>query len=278
MHSTDCKTLEENAEKEADAGENREAMSRFTDAAKCWHRWESYTKSACAYERAYEHAMLVYEYARAATLLIEAGYAWIKQGEFEKFELDCQIAAEAYIMAAEIEKNPHRFVDGAYCALLGGDIELSHQLVDAALKTTHGESKELANAANLLCEYQFGEAYTAIENLYADTEDQTRLSTIRDYFVLLFAGFVRTSLESETALTLASLSESTGIEKPRVIKLVRRGISDGLIPAYLDEDSEELVVDIDRIDIDNLSMRKGPIQSRDLEDPGAWDVDLDDEK
>jgi len=275
LTSSDCITLEERAEECAKEGKNWDAMNLFGTAADCWKRWESYKKAANDYDRAYEHAMLVYQYSRGANFLIEAGYAWIKQGEFEKFELNCQIAAEAYVLAAEEEKNPVRFVDGAFCSILGGDLDLGRQLIDAALKTTHGESKELAIVASLLSEFQFGEAYEGIEDIFVGAEDKNRIRRVRHYFILLFAGFVRTTLESEAAATIASLSKSTGIEKSRVKSFVRRGISEGLIPAYLDEDTEELVVDTDRVDIDSLSLRKGPILSRDLEDPGAWDMDLD---
>ena len=277
MTSSDCITLDEKAEEFAKEGKNWEAMDYFSQAAECWKRWESFKKAACAYERAYEHAMLVYQYSRGANALIEAGYAWIKQGEFEKFELDSQIAAEAYILAAEQEKNPIRFVDGAFCAILGGDIDLGRQLIDAALKTTHGESRDLAIVAQLLSEYQFGEAYAGIEEIFVNAEDKNRINRVRHYFILLFAGFVRTTLESEAAATIHSLSKSTGIDETRVRSFVRRGISEGLIPAYLDDDSQELVVDPDRVDIDTLTLRKGPILSRDLEDPGAWDIDLDEE-
>ena len=60
-------------------------------------------------------------------------------------------------------------------------------------------------------------------------------------------------------------------------RLVVRLIENGYIPASLDEVSEELVVDSDRFDVSFLETRKRPILSRDLEDPGAWDIELDEE-
>jgi tetratricopeptide (TPR) repeat protein len=275
MTSSDCEPFEQKAEEFAKEGKNWESLNQFEKAAECWRRWESFKKAACAFERAYEHAMLVFQYSKAAEFLIEAGYSWIKQGEFEKFELDCQIAAEAYLLAAEEEKNPVRFVDGSFCSILGGDLDLGKELIDAALKTTDGEPRELAIIASLLSEYQFGEAYEGIEEISQNAQDKDRIRRVRHYFILLFGSFVRTTLESEAAASISSLSKSTGIDAKRIKSFVRRGISEGLIPAYLDDETEELIVDTDRVDIETLTLRKGPILSRDLEDPGAWDIDLD---
>ncbi|MHA1481322.1 MAG: hypothetical protein ACTSQZ_07875, partial [Candidatus Thorarchaeota archaeon] len=73
-----------------------------------------------------------------------------------------------------------------------------------------------------------------------------------------------------------NIAESTDMNFGRVTRLVVRGIEKGQIPAYLDHDSLELIIDSERVDIDALSRRKGPIMSRDLEDPGAWDMELED--
>ena len=275
MTSSDCESFENEAEKFAKEGKNWESLHKFERAAECWKRWESFKRAACAYERSYEHAMLVFQYSRAAEFLIQAGYSWIKQGEFEKFELDAQIAAEAYVLAAEEEKNPIRFVDGAFCSILGGDLDLGKELIDAALKTTDGEPRELAIIASLLSEFQFGEANEGIEEISVNAQDKDRINRVKHYFLLLFGGFVRTTLESEAAASISSLSKSTGIDCKRIKRFVQRGISEGLIPAYLDEETEELVVDPDRVDIDALTRRKGPILSRDIEDPGAWDINFD---
>jgi hypothetical protein len=127
----------------------------------------------------------------------------------------------------------------------------------------------------MLIEYQLGEADKYIEHILVDSQDKVELRKIRRLFNLVFTGFVRTSLESEAAVTIASLAKSIGMEHNRTKKLVRKGIDVGLIPAYLDEELEEIVVDRDHYDVDALALRKGPILSRDLEDPGAWDLDLD---
>jgi hypothetical protein len=130
----------------------------------------------------------------------------------------------------------------------------------------------------MLSEYQFGDADKYIDAAIARVMTRDGVSKLRSWFLLIFAGFVRTSLESEVALTLGSLVVSTGLEAKRVESLVKRAIEEGLIPAYLDDDSGELVVETDRADVSSLSQRKRPIMSSDLDDPGAWDIDLDDEK
>ena len=43
----------------------------------------------------------------------------------------------------------------------------------------------------------------------------------------------------------------------------------------MDDETEELIVDPDRVDIEALTRRKGPILSRDIDDPGAWDINFD---
>ncbi|MBD3406683.1 MAG: hypothetical protein GF411_11260 [Candidatus Lokiarchaeota archaeon] len=275
MGTDTCKEREEEAEKNASTGCNDKALMYFLAAAECWKRWESFAKAANAFERAYEHGMLCQKYARASEAMLEAGMAWIKQGQYEKFEIDCQIGAEAFILAAEEEKDPHRFVDGAFFSILGGDIELARQLIHAAVETTRGKAKELVNLALMLSEYHYGEADRYIEAAIVRVLDRDEIKRIRKYFKLMFAGFVRASLESEAAVTMASLAESTGMDKDRVTKLIKQCVYQGLIPAYYDEVSEELVVDQDRYDISDLARRKGPIMSRELDDPGAWDMDLE---
>ena len=277
MQSSDCDDLDGVANRYAEEGKNKEAKEIFAQAGDCWRRWESFAKAAASFERSYEHAMLCHEFSQAATLIVEAGEAWNKQGEYDKFEMNCAKAAEAYVSAAEKERDPKRFVDGALNAILGGDLDLARQLIHAAAETTKGEAKELINLALMMSEYHFGDADKYIEAAVTRVLDRRGMIKIHRFFKLVFAGFVRTSLVSEAALTLANIVESTGLEKPRVKRLVTKSIDEGLIPAFLDEDSEELVVDADGYDLSSLELRKGPILSRDLEDPGAWDLDLEDD-
>ncbi|MHA1576087.1 MAG: PCI domain-containing protein, partial [Candidatus Thorarchaeota archaeon] len=96
-------------------------------------------------------------------------------------------------------------------------------------------------------------------------------------FELVLAGFIRTTLESEIAVTISSLEESTGLNKNRLKRIVENAIEKGYISAYYDEETDELVIDSDRYDVSALEARKGPILSRDLDDPGAWDVDPGDD-
>jgi hypothetical protein len=276
MEKDNCRKLLEQAEETAKCGKNSQAADLFHSAAECWKRWESFTKAAQAFERAYEHAMLAHRYTEAALFMREAGWSWISQGEHEKFEIDFQIAAEAYIYAAEEEHEPKRFIDGAFCAILGGDLDLARQLIHAAAETTKGQIKEQINLALMLSEYHFGDAYMYIEAALTRVLDKKGMADIREFFELAFAGFVRTSLEAEAALTISSLAESTGLEKPMVQRLVNRCMERGLIPAYSDPETMELVIDSERYDSSELGRRKGPILSRDLEDPGAWDMDLED--
>ncbi|TFG10906.1 hypothetical protein EU538_00425 [Candidatus Thorarchaeota archaeon] len=277
METGDCREMEETANQRAAEGMNQEAFELFLEAGRCWQRWESFAKTADCYERAYEHGMLAQEYTKAAEIMKNAGNAWIKIGEHDKFEIDHQIAAEAHILAAEKEKNPNRLLDGAYSAILGGDLELSRQLIHAAAETIRGGAKELINLALMLTEYQFGDAARYIDAAVARVVDRRKYFEIKEIFRLVLIGFVRTTLESELAVSLSSLVESTGLGFERIREIVLKGIETGLIPAYFDRTSEELVIDTDRTDLSDVRRRKRPILSTDLEDPGAWDVDLEDE-
>jgi hypothetical protein len=150
-------------------------------------------------------------------------------------------------------------------------------LIDAVIQITKGEITGFIDLALMLAEYRFGDANKLIETVLADEIDRDKLGKLRRSFELVLGGFVRTSLESEAAVTLASLEESTGLERSQLKRLIVRLIENGFIPAYFDEVSDELIVDSDRFDLDSLETRKRPILSRDLEDPGAWDINLDDE-
>ncbi|MFW9927554.1 MAG: hypothetical protein ACFFDM_12445 [Candidatus Thorarchaeota archaeon] len=275
LQQSDCQMQEKQAEELAGAGKNQEAMELFQKAGDCWNRWESFSKAAHAYERAYEHGMLSHQYEKAARIMTRASAAWIKFGEHEKFEIDCQIAAQAYVSAAEAKKDPYLLLDGSFCAITGGDIDLARQLIDAVIKITKGEVTGLIDLALMLMEYRFGDANKLMESVLANEITRDELRKLRRSFELVLAGFIRTSLESEAAVTIVSLEESTGLERNQLRKLIVRAIENGYIPAYLDEVTDELVVDSDRYDISALETRKRPILSRDLEDPGAWDIDLD---
>jgi tetratricopeptide (TPR) repeat protein len=277
MPQAECQKLEKLAEEIADSGKNSEAMTLFQKTGDCWKNWESYSKAAKAYERAYEHGMLAQEYAKAALIMTKAGAAWVKHGEHEKFEIDCQIAAQAYVSAAREKKDPYLLLDGALCAITGGDLDLSRQLIDAAIQSTKGEVTGHIDLALMLTEYRFGDANKILETVLAGEIHRDELEKLRHSFESVLGGFIRTSLESEVAVTLSSLEESTGLELNQLKRLIVRLIENGLIPAYLDEVSNELIVDTDRFDLDSLEARKRPILSRDLEDPGAWDINLDDE-
>ncbi len=278
METTNCREMEKTANERAAEGMNSDAFELFLKAGECWMRWESFSKTADCYERAYEHGMLAQRYTEGARIMKEAGNAWIKSGQHEKFEIDYQIAAEAYILAAEKEKNPKLLLDGAYSAILGGDLELARQLIHASAETIRGGAKELINLALMLTEYQFGDADNYIDAAVARVLDRHRFSEITEMFRLVFIGFVRTTLESEIAVSLAGLAESTGLDSERVKEIVLKGLETGLIPAYFDRKSEELVIDTDRTDISDVRRRKRPILSTDLQDPGAWDIDTTQEE
>jgi hypothetical protein len=115
-----------------------------------------------------------------------------------------------------------------------------------------------------------------LREILADHLERDQYNKMYRAFELVLSGFIRSSLESEAAVSMASLEESTGIDIKRLKRIVTGAIGKGFIPAYYDEETDELVIDSDRIDVSTLEKRKGPILSRDLDDPGAWDMDLDD--
>ncbi len=278
MPSSECLRIEQLAEERARVGCNEEAVELFLRAGRCWRAWEAFNRAAVAYERAYEHSVLCHDYTRAADFMMEAAYYWIRQGEHEKFELDCRIAADTYVSAAEQSKNPSRLVDAVFSAILGGNIDLSHELIHAAIESSRGQSRELLNLALMLAEYQFGDADRYIDAALARTMTKREIERIRRQFMLLFAAFVRTSLESEVAITISSLAESTGLDLIRTEQLLQQCINEGLIPGYVDEDSKELIVDTDRANIADITRRRRPILSRDLRDPGAWDIEPEEKR
>ncbi|MBE0526662.1 MAG: hypothetical protein IH631_06940 [Candidatus Thorarchaeota archaeon] len=277
MQPKDCNEIEQAAEELAKVGNNLEAMKKFSLAAECWTNWELYSKAAQAYERSYEHGMLACEYAEAALVMTAASALWIRHGEHDKSEMNCQIAAEAYVSAAGAEKNPMYFLDAAYCSITGGDIDMARSLLHAVIETTKGEATSLIDLALMLTEYRFGDADKMLRDVLADQLDREHFNKMQSAFELVLAGFIRTSLESETVISLSSLEESTGIEAKRLKHIVSGAIAKGFIPAYYDEESNELVIDSDRIDVSTLEKRKGPILSRDIDDLGAWDINLDDD-
>jgi len=154
---------------------------------------------------------------------------------------------------------------------------MARSLLHAVIETTKGEATGLIDLALMLTEYRFGDANKMIESILADELDREHLGKIKRAFELVLAGFIRTILESEAAITLASLEESTGLTKKKLKRTVTGAIEKGYIPAYYDQETDELVIDSDRFELDALEARKGPILSRDLEDPGAWDMELDDD-